>query len=550
MYLRLKQIFAQKIHYRIIDSPVLKISCYEYLREATDYKVKMFNVSGSKNRCIIMADDEFYALQAAKVIHDKIKRHTKEYAEQNMGGFSALRNNTARLQNLNNGMNGDDNIRVINFSYLRKAAASNEGKTAEAGSSAIEEYLIALMSNKAIPTILNLDTMEFDQKLLFDLIAEYGGKELYLIINQNSTDNVFINELVNYLGFDVVSIGHPTLDNFIDYAVSCAQAFHLSLDNVDWKSVIEDLQESSSDFNMNCIYRYVACLVGKKKACVYNHKENTNAYEELEGLIGMPNIKESVKRTVARFELNAKRAGVWDDLPSSFYKHMIFSGNPGTGKTVVARLVAKILAENGLSNGKFMEVSRSALIGHYLGSTSLKTEAIFENIKGGVLFIDEAGSFVTSPKDFFVKEAISSIIKHLEEDLDTTVIFATYPDQVEKFLELDAGMPSRISKVLHFNDYSDEELWDILNYMCRKEHYELCDGIEPILVEYVHSMQKCGGVFGNARDVRKLFNSAIDNLALDKNAESLDKLKAEHFQQAVNELLPSDKNTKLTIGFS
>ena len=175
---------------------------------------------------------------------------------------------------------------------------------------------------------------------------------------------------------------------------------------------------------------------------------------------------------------------------------------------------------------------------------------MFQRAKGGVLFIDEVGSFVTSERDYFVKEAISGIVRHLELDEDTIVIFATYPDQAQQFIELDPGFSSRITKIVDFPDYSIEELWSILQFMSIDEHYVIEDSVRPVLEEYVGIVQKSSPEsFGNARDVRKLFNAAVNQLALgDFDEESCDVLLASHFSKASSELL--NKKAKFSICFS
>lgn len=194
---------------------------------------------------------------------------------------------------------------------------------------------------------------------------------------------------------------------------------------------------------------------------------------------------------------------------SSQTLHFVFTGNPGTGKTTVARIVAKILfGFELLESSKLVETDRSNLVGGYLGQTAIKTDDVIKSAIDGVLFIDEAYTLTSgSEQDSFGKEAISTLLKRMEDFRDRlSVIVAGYPTLMDKFLQTNPGLSSRFTRHIHFDDYSVADLGRIFLKLCREAEYMVntkCLGVLSVLLGLAY--QRRGDDFGNARFVRNVF---------------------------------------------
>ena len=235
---------------------------------------------------------------------------------------------------------------------------------------------------------------------------------------------------------------------------------------------------------------------------------------ELDELIGLEPIKEQVHRLVA--ELKAEKMRIAAGMPvSDRSRHMVFLGNPGTAKTTVARLLARIYAQlEVLSNGHLVEVTRTDLIGEYIGQTAPRTTAKFNQATGGVLFIDEAYSLIPpdSGKDFG-HEAVSTLLKLMEDHRDeVVVIVAGYPREMQRFLESNTGLASRFPKTLLFEDYDVEELVRIFWLIAHQAGFTIEPELAHGLRSLVPSPRPVG--FGNGRFVRNVFEEAVSRQAM------------------------------------
>jgi hypothetical protein len=241
-----------------------------------------------------------------------------------------------------------------------------------------------------------------------------------------------------------------------------------------------------------------------------------DALAELDGLIGLGRIKDEVRTLTNYLKLQQRRdkAG----LPGTEISlHMVFTGNPGTGKTSVARILGKIFGAMGvLEKGHLVETDRSGLVAEYMGQTATKTQAKIDEALDGVLFIDEAYSLVSKEgQDVYGSEAIQTLLKRAEDDRKRlVVILAGYPDEMDALLKSNPGLSSRFNRVMHFDDYSPIELARIFGWLCEKNHYKLAAGSRAKLMLGLSELHRARDRhFGNGRAVRNLFEQAVRRMA-------------------------------------
>lgn len=244
------------------------------------------------------------------------------------------------------------------------------------------------------------------------------------------------------------------------------------------------------------------------------HDVPANPHEELEKLIGLGSVKkeiESLSNYVKIQELRHRQG--MTTTPLSL--HCVFTGNPGTGKTTVARIVAAIYKELGvLKSGHLVETDRSGLVAEYVGQTAVKTNKIIDEALDGVLFIDEAYSLLGGENDFGA-EAIATLLKRMEDDRDRlVVILAGYSNEIMDFIKSNPGLQSRFNRYIQFDDYTCSDLVEIFKLYLRKSQYKIKrDALNALQSHIDREVLVKDEHFGNGRFVRNLFEKIIQNQA-------------------------------------
>lgn len=312
-------------------------------------------------------------------------------------------------------------------------------------------------------------------------------------------------------------------------------------------AVLDDEEETTSTGQVTVENRDSMAMAGDevvKDSFIINEPLDTDPYKELDELIGLKQVKEEV-RTLANFvKVQRMREEKGMKVPKMSY-HLVFTGSPGTGKTTVARIVARIYKDLGiLKKGHTVETDRSGLVAEYVGQTAVKTNAIIDSALNGVLFIDEAYALV--PEDShndYGQEAISTLLKRMEDDRDKlVVIIAGYTDEMQRFIDSNPGLQSRFNHYIKFPDYSAEELYQIFQTYLKKNEYTMTEETGDYLKKQLKTVvANKDRNFGNARYVRNLFEKAIEHqanrIAHHKTAtkETLSNLELVDIKKALNQ---------------
>lgn len=233
---------------------------------------------------------------------------------------------------------------------------------------------------------------------------------------------------------------------------------------------------------------------------------------ELDGLVGLDKIKQNVRSLINLAKVRKLREE--QGLPTpAMSLHLVFMGNPGTGKTTVARLIAQLYCAIGvLSKGQLVETDRSGLVAGFVGQTAIKTQEAVQKALGGVLFVDEAYALTSAEgTNDFGHEAVETILKAMEDHRDDfVVIVAGYEGLMEKFISSNPGLESRFNRYFVFEDYNGGQLYDIFASMCRKNQYVPSEEAVKYAKAYFETLYETRDKnFGNARDVRNIFENLV-----------------------------------------
>lgn len=327
-------------------------------------------------------------------------------------------------------------------------------------------------------------------------ISSYLNNELTMItFSEASAD---YDDSVSYMKTLCVEKGILNPESFIDKIDAKQTAFYTS----EIEAIFHD--NYTAYLKQKHFPAYLECQNTAEK----QEKIEGKAADTLHDMIGLDKVKKVIEESVSYYKLQKlyQEREIHLNTPA---RSMVFTGNPGTAKTTVARLTAKIFKDNGLiESGKIVEVGRADLVGKYVGWTAPTVKAAFQRAKGSILFIDEAYSLVDDRDGMYGDEAINTIVQEMENHReDTIVIFAGYPDKMEQFLQKNPGLRSRIAFHVDFPDYTPEELLNILKLMANKQSMKLDSSAEDAALAIFRNAVRIPD-FGNGRFVRNVLEQA------------------------------------------
>ena len=374
---------------------------------------------------------------------------------------------------------------------------------------------------------------------LEESISENENKYLTILYAQNKDE---LNDL--FLSSDKIKAEFAEF-NIIGRTPDVQEAYNEILDILNKNSTVtEDIQIKLLDYISNTLPKtdsnypdYRDSLVQKisfnKQVPDYEQNKTIDEiFKELDSLVGLQKVKKMLRELVDLISLKEKSKDILNI--KSINLHMVFLGNPGTGKTTVARIVSKILYNlKYIKQDKLLEVTSKDLVAEYVGQTSIKTANVLQKALGGVLFIDEAYSLASGKGEgnSFNEEAVATLIQGMENNRDNlVVIFAGYTKEMQDFLNLNSGIVSRIGYTVEFEDYTVDELWQIFNQMMTKAGFIVSKDAEEKVKKIIEE-NKCTKNFGNARFVRNVYEKSIikhaSNTKDKKSKKALITIKAE-----------------------
>ena len=388
----------------------------------------------------------------------------------------------------------------------------------------------------------NIKEQNEKEKIIYKINQNVVDKEkIYLTIfsaeNKEALDNIFLmsdelkNEftdfVINEVKPDVQDVYNEVLEK-IENSIEITDEFKISL--LEYVSKVYPKTDLSFARFRDGLTEKI--LFSKVVPEYEKDKSMEEIFEELNSLVGLEKVKKMLKELVSLVELKNKAQ---DDLKiKNINLHMVFLGNPGTGKTTVARIVADILYNlRYIKQNKLIEVSSKDLVAEYVGQTAPKTMAVIQKALGGVLFIDEAYSLASNKGQgsSYNEEAIATLIQAMENYRDElVVIFAGYTKEMQDFLDMNSGIVSRIGYTVEFEDYTEDELLQIFMQMMKKAGFEVTEEaknkVKEIITEYKYTKN-----FGNARFIRNVYEKSIvkhaSNTAGKKQKKILKTIKVE-----------------------
>ena len=522
---------------------------YEYtLLQSYMKEVQQYCIEEDKLRVIIVANSTFHARQAYLCLINKFIQH-KNCGKSNQDDYSEIYNE------MDKNISVIERIKVITDDYFKEIFENppKEGNSLSLGAG-INGGIQNFKGNNLFFEVCH----NYERDTIINSILEQDNKCVGIMLKPGASSEYFIRRLTFEGDFDVIRVGMHSQTDYLDCADRYLNYHGFQLEKKDLNEAIEKLQLYRGNlFKEMDIYKLLER--GMEKAFKRNTKfiaksdlslkwsfGTKTAVEMMDALVGLEKAKETIKRLVAIKKVVTENVLNFE-TKSVIHTNLIFAGNPGTGKSELARLYAKRLSEIGVSNGCFEDVSRADLIGKYVGHTADKVRKVFEKALGGVIFVDEA-SFLLS-NDSFVREAVIEFVRFMELYPETTVIFATYKKEAEQLLQVDAGFRSRISRIVTFEDYGEEELYQIMEVLSENYGVKLEENCRFPMENYIEKIRNCDG-FANGREVRKLLECAIEEYGLRKHSGKAEPILETDVSNAAKFLLEQRNIVpKKSIGF-
>ncbi|MEC5395906.1 AAA family ATPase [Bergeyella sp. RCAD1439] len=351
-------------------------------------------------------------------------------------------------------------------------------------------------------------------KGLADSVLEIANKSnpLQIDITESKDEELISNTEVQSslsLPATLKLLDHPLFDDYVNTLYRFATIIAKADNNVTKKE--EDALKEIYQITHNPVPE------NENKAINITEAEESENLEqvlaELENLIGLEDVKREVKSLINFIQIQKEREkqGLKN---SQISYHCVFTGSPGTGKTTIARIVAKIYKHLGiLEKGHLVETDRSGLVAEYTGQTAVKVTKTVNSALDGILFIDEAYALVGENKDDFGKEAVATLIKRMEDNRDKLVlIVAGYSEEMKTFIDTNPGFKSRFNRYIHFPDYTPDEMIRIFELLCSNSEYTISPNAKSHLTEVFKQLyENKTKDFGNGRLVRNIFEKSIEN---------------------------------------
>ena len=344
----------------------------------------------------------------------------------------------------------------------------------------------------------NLFSNEFLVYPMEDVYVEYTEPEFTERIERTSSDY----EIARYIYID----DNQNAPTIIDKGLECPKKVYGKIRIMPLGIVLFFKNPKEGRKVADAIQGYISSYKRLKRT------DSDVSNNHLDDLIGLNRVKEEIATLVNYIKMKQMRDEMSLKTPDVSY-HCVFLGNPGTGKTTVARILAGIYKDLGvLKKGHLVETDRSGLVAEYVGQTAVKTNKIIDNALDGVLFIDEAYSLVQGGSEDYGSEAIATLLKRMEDDRDRlVVILAGYTNEMEEFINSNPGLRSRFNRYIHFEDYTAEELYKIFLLNAEKNEYKLADDVKEYLLKKLEDVvANKPKDFGNARYIRNLFEKTVE----------------------------------------
>ncbi|MBR4454822.1 MAG: AAA family ATPase [Solobacterium sp.] len=392
-------------------------------------------------------------------------------------------------------------------------------------------FLYHVLDTVTLTPFTELDAHEFTDRLSASL-TERAAKNLKLAVSVNDDLRSWVVE-----NYDKTNGADSLTGLFNDFYISLSQA------------ALTEFFPAGTPVMMGVADGVPTAVIKEKRIVLTRSKTSAEEIEavnkELDEIVGLETIKEYIRslQNHIRMQEIRKAQGM---KSSEISKHMIFTGNPGTGKTTIARLISRYMKAIGaLSQGQLVEVTRADLVAQYVGQTAPLTMSVIKSALGGVLFIDEAYSLYRGKDDSFGLECIDTIVKAMEDNRDNLiVILAGYSREMEGFLESNSGLKSRFPNVIHFPDYTGEELRKIAVIQAKQKGYVIEESALPVLEEYFDKVQSINAAeAGNGRLARNVIEEAIlrqSGRVVNDSSAKIDELRKEDFDLTVK-VKPADE---------